>query len=575
MVKITTSRSLKLYVILLLLTSFVGCANQLPPGGGNIDTTPPEIIETYPQNGTTNYNKDYFEINFSEYVDKNSFQNALFISPAIEGTFDYDWSGKTVRVTFPQQLKNNLTYVITIGTEVQDLNNRNKMAQAVSFAFSTGSKIDKGTIEGKIFADEPSGSMLFAYMINDSIPNPDKRKPDYISQAGINGEYIIPGLANSNYRVYAVKEEFSNLVYDIGEDNIGVPFADVLVDDTDTSSYGLNFFMFKEDTAKPRLKTASMTDNRHILLEFNEPFDSSIIRSNNFHIYDSTAGKQILPVYAFKGRGKPEQMVLAVRDTINNQNSVYLFADKVIDKKGNLMTNDFASLVVSTKADTISPVLLGVKNLPVDNKIELEQPEFLFPYDDGFDSTLVQKGIEVLDSKKNILPFKSHFYDDATFGVKILQTLKPNSQYIININLRNLIDIAGNKKDTVYKYQFKTSGGLDYTGASGKVKGDLNGSKNLIVVLKNADKSKPSYSKPINNKMEFDFKRVDPGKYLLWGYFDDDSSKTYTYGTPFPFKPSEKFFFYPDTLNLRARWPVGDIELQYNKNSKGNVKNKK
>ena len=39
----------------LVLLFIAGCANQLPPGGGDVDRIPPEIIYSYPEDGTTNY----------------------------------------------------------------------------------------------------------------------------------------------------------------------------------------------------------------------------------------------------------------------------------------------------------------------------------------------------------------------------------------------------------------------------------------------------------------------------------------------------------------------------------------
>ncbi len=130
-----SGKKLIVYSAILFLFIFSDCANQLPPGGGEVDKIPPRIIEVYPEQGTTNFNDDYFEIGFSEYVDKRSVKDAVFISPAIDGTLDFDWSGKYVRVYFPDSLKKNVTYVVTIGTDVVDLNNKNRMAEAYTLIF--------------------------------------------------------------------------------------------------------------------------------------------------------------------------------------------------------------------------------------------------------------------------------------------------------------------------------------------------------------------------------------------------------------------------------------------------------
>jgi hypothetical protein len=151
----------KIILVLLIAVLFNQCANQLPPGGGDIDTTPPRITEVYPEDTSVNYDEDYFEITFSEYVDKRSVREAIFISPAVDGNIELNWSGRSVRVKFPQKLRENTTYNITIGTDVQDLNNRNRMNEAYNFSFSTGTQLDVREITGRIFYRETPGNFSF------------------------------------------------------------------------------------------------------------------------------------------------------------------------------------------------------------------------------------------------------------------------------------------------------------------------------------------------------------------------------------------------------------------------------
>jgi hypothetical protein len=81
-----------------------------------------------------------------------------------------------------------------------------------------------------------------------------------------------------------------------------------------------------------------------------------------------------------------------------------------------------------------------------------------------------------------------------------------------------------------------------------------------VLVLEGSDKGKKSYRKAVN-KGDFSFERVSAGKYTLWGFYDTDSNNTYSYGSPDPFEHSEEFFFYPDTLILKPRWTVTDINF--------------
>ena len=44
----------QLIFIILTLLLINSCAHQLPPGGGDVDMIPPEVVETYPPDGTIN-----------------------------------------------------------------------------------------------------------------------------------------------------------------------------------------------------------------------------------------------------------------------------------------------------------------------------------------------------------------------------------------------------------------------------------------------------------------------------------------------------------------------------------------
>jgi len=185
------SKIIKYSFLLCLGLLFSDCANQLPPGGGEIDRVPPVITEISPPDGTINYKEDYFELTFSKYIDKRSLKDAIFISPTIKGNIELDWSGHSVRVIFPEKLKDSTTYVITIGTDLVDYNNKNRMAESVTFSFSTGSKVDKKIISGKVFDEKPSGILIFAYKKGREDPNPMKVKPDYRTIFKKTGLYLL------------------------------------------------------------------------------------------------------------------------------------------------------------------------------------------------------------------------------------------------------------------------------------------------------------------------------------------------------------------------------------------------
>lgn len=559
---------LQLIVALSAALVYTGCANQLPPPGGEIDTIPPEIVASYPENGTVSFRDDHIELEFSEYVDKRSLQDAIFISPAPEGTPEYDWSGHSVRIKFENKLQPDITYVVTIGTEVTDINQRNNMAQAFNLTFSTGENIDRGIISGRVYADKPQGVMLFAYDLKNGDVNPALQKPKYITQSGKDGRYSLAGIANSSYRVFAVRDEYRDFLYNKGSDEIGVPFMDIPRVAADTSVLGMDFFMASEDSVAPRLIRAAMTDRKHVLLEFSEEVDSLLIRPGNFSLIDSTELRTISPVYAYKGRTKKTEMVLVVNDSIPEADNVFVTGRNIKDKIGNVTEYDFTQLVVSARVDTSAPVLYSTTTSVREEQTDLQGMQVNLFFDDAFDSSVVKSALSIVDRQGRVVSSGLSFFDDASFTVNITQQLRPKTEYTLRLQLKNIKDAAGNYTDSLFTYKFTTTMGTGFSGVSGNVDLAEVGSaeqQKVVVVLKGTDGPKKSYKKKAEGNGKFNFDRVEPGRYVMWSFIDGDNNGSYSYGRPHPFKPSERFTFYSDTLNLRARWPLSDALIKYGK----------
>ncbi|WP_337871957.1 Ig-like domain-containing protein [Ignavibacterium sp.] len=550
-----------IFVIASMLFLFISCANQLPPGGGDVDTTPPEIIYSFPESGTTNFKENYFEVEFSEYVDKRSFREAIFISPAIEGEIEIDWTGRTATVSFPKGLKPNLTYVVNIGTDVVDLNNRNRMASTFTLTFSTGNEIDRRKISGKVFNKDADGTLIFAYMMKDDTTDYLLSKPDYLSQVGKDGTFVLNGLASSQYRIFAVKDQFKDLIFQSDQDMIGIPYQDVFLSKDDSVFSDLNFFLFKADTVKPRLLEALMTDERHLIAKFSEEIDSTAVNIDNFRIVDSTSNLISNILYAYKGSGKKEEIVLVPEEKLNPSEQLYLLADKMIDLSKNETDSDKVSILISDRPDTIS--LKIIKTEPVQySKVDFMNAVIFIYFDDAFVKGKIINAIQFTDSIGNRVPFDISFPDDATLLIKPLINLKADYGYMIKLNLNYFEDANGNKTDSVYQMKFSTISGLEFTGVSGKVS---SADSNLVLVLESNSKPEKKFFIKSDTNLNFSFERIEAGAYTLWAFVDKNNDRKFDYGWFNPFRFSEKFYIYPEVLNLRPRWSLTDLLFKIEK----------
>jgi len=548
----------KINYLLALIFIFWSCANQLPPSGGDVDRIPPEVIESYPKDRTTNFKENYFEIKFSEYVDRLSVQNAIFISPALKYGFEFSWSGKKLILEFRDTLQQNTTYTVTVGTEVVDINNRNKLAKPYTFTFSTGEKIDTAKISGKVYTEKPSGVMIFAYKNNSNF-DPSIQKPNYISQVGANGKYILDGLSDGEYKILAVRDKSQDLFYNSNEDEFGVQFKEIKIDSAKQNYDEINFLLSKEDTIAPKLSSAFMKDRNHLIIEFNEAIDSTKLTANNFQLIDSLNNKKILPKYFYKFDAKPNQFYLAFEDSSSFQNYI-LEANNFFDLAGNKNGKDKIQFIYKNEKDTIPTFPIKILGEYSEDKIDYENPTLKIQFNDGIDLNEVIKRAKIVDAKKNNYELTINKIDDALFQLRINEKLKQANEYFFLFDARELKDFSNKMIDTTYRIKFTTSSELDYGGVSGKIID--NDSTDVVINLTQVVNKKNSYKQKLALTKKFEFPKVIPGKYLLWIYKDKNKNSKYDFGKVKPFTYSEEFKFYPDTLNLRARWPVGEIEFQ-------------
>ncbi|MCE1189858.1 MAG: Ig-like domain-containing protein [Ignavibacteria bacterium] len=545
-------------LLFVILPFLVGCGLQASPGGGEIDKIPPVIEETYPINGTKNYSKNYIELTFSKYVDKASFRNALFVSPAIDGELEISWTNTTATVTFPGKLKANRTYTITVGTDVIDLHNSNHMASSYTLHFSTGEAIDHGVIRGQVYDSKPAGIMVGAYSTDMDTLNPAIRKPDYISQTGDSGKFAFSGIALGTYRVFAIRDQFKDFYFQSEQDEIGVPVKDCVISQKDTLASGLTFSMQKLDTIPPRLQTAVMTDKYHILLSFSKEMENRLLTAANFSIYDSTLSREIRPIAVFKGKTKEKELALAVNDSFAVANKLFVIAKNLSDKLGNKTANDYAALVPSAKPDTTAPSIVNTYPMNNGNGIDFTSPVFRVTMDDYITNS--QPSFRLIDTSKKEIPVRIIRNDGASFTIRPVQKLKSFSDYKLLIPLESMRDLAGNSTDTNITISFKTVNELDFTGVYGYVKNlrdTIHARLELLAI--SPDTTRYSISLPASGK--FAFERVLPGKYNLFLFYDLNGNGICDKGYPYPFQPAEEGRFMKETISLAPRWSVTDVEF--------------
>lgn len=555
------------YFSLALLLALVvfGCAGQVSPSGGPPDTVPPRIVSTSPGQGSLHVRNSPVVLEFSEYVDKRSVENSIFISPDI-GDLTFDWGTTDVAITYSGELRDSTTYVLTVGTDVTDIRNKNRMASSFSLAFSTGDRIDTAGISGRIFDPNPSGIMIFAYghegRMIDTL-HPSRMKPDHITQTGKDGSFELPFLAYGRYRLIAVRDEYKNLLYDAEVDQFGLPSSEFMLTPEHRLVQGVQIRMTVEDTTRPFLSSIRSLDSRHALLRFSEEIDTSSFGPDDITIVDTSTSRTLgIADYSYViGRPgevllltEPQESLAAYRASLRN----------VRDLAGNSIgATPEQNVMIGLGADTSAPGFI-VKTTTDTLISPFPGDTILFRFSEPVQRNLFEQGVSLFDSGGVAFPLRFRWWNGGAVSLVPETGLDFQTEYRLRIALDSIRDAAGlSAGDTVTFITFWT---IDHS-TLGVLKGRIGDADSL------ATGELYVFARPISTRNgakrvvtlphpdEFSFTGLPEGKYVVEGFRDADGDGRYSYGKLEPYTLSERFAVHPETLKIRARWPVEGANL--------------
>jgi len=564
---------LKPAALILAVISLSSCAGQRPPEGGLIDTIPPVITSTYPHQYATQFRDDKILLEFDKYVDHRSVEGSVFISPTV-GPLEFDWSGREVEIRFSEKLRIGRTYVVNVGTDVVDLHNHNRMAEAFTLAFSTGGSIDRGAIKGKVFpikpTDSPAGVMIFAYSLVGVDPDtlsPARTKPDYVTQSGEGGEFFLRFLALGPYRLLAVRDEYRNLLYDPETDEFGVPSKALDLTQSDTIQSNVWMQLAKEDTTAPRLIKAAAPDRRHLLVEFSQAVDTAGIVPGCFQIADTADGTS-LGVQSASVLFPKMTGVLVVTDPQTADRRYRVRVEKVRDL-GEIMISPIANSMTfsgSATTDTVGPAVLSV-SIPDSSQDVDFQPHVQIDLSDAVSRKATEQAITMQDSSRQPIAASFRWLTDASVVLRPREKLVRKMWYQVSIELGKVRDLMGNTgRDTVRVWRFQTLDDELLSSIEGFVRDDspTDTVGNIVLFAENiARKIKKTYQVKLQRPGSFVLRDILEGQYVLHAFRDRDGNDKFDTGRPFPFLKSERLTYYPDTLKVRARWPLEGVQLLF------------
>jgi len=566
---LTAKKNTALTFAALFCIYFWGCAHQVAPTGGPLDKTPPQIVQTWPENNSINVSRDeVIEIQFSERMNQKSLEKALFITPDPGQRLKTKWSGKRLRLLMGGRLDSARTYVITLGVDLKDAHG-NSLPQVHTLAFSTGDKISNGKISGRIYgADKLQGALLWAYILDQAkAPNPQDDPGDYVTQSDAAGKYQFSHLSPGNYRIFAIEDKDNNRFFEYGSDGLGVPANDVSVANDSALVSGLNFRIHVSDTIGPALSETQVENNTHIRLLFDEALDDSTTNSSSSYQLSLQKNKQPITITNayVSAVDSNEVNLITEKHTVAEY---IVSANDVRDLAGNLVDKEFNSdsFTGSAKPDTLGPRLLkyspgdSARSVPFHSKINMH-------FNEPLRKALFERMFLLLDSLERKVDGSFSWSTPASVVFNPDSALMSLGHYQVSIQMDSVQDLVGNHiSDSTFSWRFTTINIDTLTSIAGNISDQdstADGSIYLTAILKNTQKVE--YKTKIAAPGSYLFDAILPGSYRIEGFRDSDGNRVYSYGAAFPFVPAERFIVYDDSVRARARWPNEGNDISFTK----------
>lgn len=517
------------------------CANMVTPSGGPKDTLPPKVTEAVPENHSINFNSKKIEITFDEYITLENAKQQVLISPPLDEKPDIKLSNKTVVIRFKEALKSNTTYTISFGDAIKDLHEGNAFKDYI-YSFSTGEILDTLAISGQLLSADDKKPIEDAFVTLyygdseglDSLPLTSK--PHFITKVDKEGKFIINGLADTNFMVFAIKDVNANNYFDLP--NEAVAFLDTLVS---APANDLKLYMFTEEDTTQMLLEKKLVAEGQLRFVFRQPADKVTIETpeilpDTFNIIKVHSANFDTINWYFTPNVKDSLWVQIKYDTLINDSTRYSLIFK--EKKG------------KGKAEMLKVTdnLANGSILP-ESKLTLTFSEPVIDFHLP-DSVLYIAGNDTLSEEPEF-----EKADEFGFRYSLKNELEPNKEYSISIPDSALFSIKKHTNSAI-NLKFHLAKDEDFGNIFITVV-PPEGMPQVVVQLLN-DKGKVIDTQIVTEKKELEFWYLAPGKYKLKAILDTDANGKWSTGNYHRHFLPETVVDYKDELDLKAGW---DIDL--------------
>ena len=186
-----------------------GCANIIPPTGGDRDSLPPLLLKVTPPDSSKGFNTKTITFTFDEYIDQpQDISKNLMVSPNYLTPPVIESKLRTLTIKIKDTLEPNTTYYYNFGDAIKDINEGNVLHN-FSYIFTTGNTFDTLQLSGKVVLAETGGidsTLVVMLYKNGADSAVQKERARYITKLDSKGNFRFLYLPQGTYYIYVMDD---------------------------------------------------------------------------------------------------------------------------------------------------------------------------------------------------------------------------------------------------------------------------------------------------------------------------------------------------------------------------------
>jgi hypothetical protein len=555
----------RIFSTLAIAVILTACAKIVAPTGGPKDITPPKLVRSTPGLKSTNFKGKEVVLTFDEFLQLKDIVTQVVVSPPPAKQPEIKLKGRSIVLRFSENLKPNSTYSIYFGDAIQDLNEGNAKKNYY-FTFSTGTQLDTMELRGRVSNAQtglPEKDVIVSLYteMKDSIPY--KERPFYISKTNAGGDFTIKYLADKPYKLFAVKDANSNLLFDLPSEAIAFDSKPVkpeapLPDSCDsikrinTGIYH-QLALFQEQDSLQHVEKTVVTQRKKISFAFKYPVKTLLLdplnfKKDNWGAYEWNQRRDSLDCW----------LAPAMPDTLQ------------FKIKADNMKPDTLQFILKTEKASSRKAKSGKEQIKPKDKIAIRiasshgstQPynsPLIFETENPVNEKTL-KGLRLAHLKDTI--FVDATLTDTLSHRRFIvnQKWKEKSSYTLLIPEGKLTDIYGATNDSV-NLMISTWEERDY--GTFKVDANIKTTKGQWLFQLMTEKDVLLREQAATKSGIITFSLLAPGKYALKMIYDENNNGVWDTGKYLQNRQPEKVIRFNGPITIRANWDQEEkVELK-------------